>query len=483
MIEVTIVGVMVIALTALAVTRRPIRLAQLAIAFCTWEATAVVATPGFGIQPYYFVGVAIFARLVWKLSLRGGEFGAHSALSRGLGLFGLLLLWGAVGAALHPLIFAGMPVYAPGIGIDSQVVDGTPLTHTTSQLAQVIYLALNVALVLYVAIHARSARDVGRLHRAFLVAGVSAIAIAGIQKFTVALGLPFPYDLIQNNPSLDLRQQITFQGVVRLSGTFPEASNLAVFGSGLLAYAFGSLLLGRRPTLFYATLTVFTAFVMLWTTSSTAYLMIGFVTVALFSLYVGWPMLRGRIRLRRGLWFVLLLLGGTAALAGSSVLRGIIAKAVLGKFESRSFGVRTSADLDALRILVDTWGLGIGLGSNRPSSFVTSLLSTLGLLGTALFVVGLFLIAAATARLGARAHPEKVSVLALMAIVIAKTLSSPDLSTASMWALIALCAASLSVASKNAGRRMRIGLFPKTHLHPTKPRTDTHRSPSSISRP
>jgi O-Antigen ligase len=92
------------------------------------------------------------------------------------------------------------------------------------------------------------------------------------------------------------------------------------------------------------------------------------------------------------------LLAAVLALAGLALLAGLVlrpdllskltrfADVVVGsKLDSGSGTERMAWMAQGLRNLRDTWGLGVGLGSNRSSSFLVVLLSNLGVLGTLLY--------------------------------------------------------------------------------------------------
>jgi hypothetical protein len=51
---------------------------------------------------------------------------------------------------------------------------------------------------------------------------------------------------------------------------------------------------------------------------------------------------------------------------------------------------RVAAALYAWNLFITTKGLGVGMGRNRPSSLITSLLSTVGLAGTITFLFAFF---------------------------------------------------------------------------------------------
>jgi hypothetical protein len=65
----------------------------------------------------------------------------------------------------------------------------------------------------------------------------------------------------------------------------------------------------------------------------------------------------------------------------------VLLQLTVSKGESGSFINRTTSDIYALGILVHTYGIGVGLGSNRPSSLVTFLLSNVGIAGFLAFAI------------------------------------------------------------------------------------------------
>ncbi|WP_280741347.1 hypothetical protein [Polynucleobacter sphagniphilus] len=61
------------------------------------------------------------------------------------------------------------------------------------------------------------------------------------------------------------------------------------------------------------------------------------------------------------------------------------------KTDTLSAVYRFAADKYSINILIDTYGVGAGLGSNRPSSFLTFLISTLGIVGLFIFIILIFM--------------------------------------------------------------------------------------------
>jgi hypothetical protein len=93
-------------------------------------------------------------------------------------------------------------------------------------------------------------------------------------------------------------------------------------------------------------------------------------------------------RVKRVSWILLLTSAPVAlALFASSGYRDALITNTLSKTDSGSFFNRIAADLFALQLLPRTYWLGVGLGSNRASSLLPTLLSNVGIAGIVVFAV------------------------------------------------------------------------------------------------
>jgi hypothetical protein len=105
-----------------------------------------------------------------------------------------------------------------------------------------------------------------------------------------------------------------------------------------------------------------------------------------------------------------------------------------GKFEDDASGfVRLGADLFTLLLLLDTYGLGVGLGSHRTSGFLINILGGVGILGTILFY--LFVsksLSHAFKNMNFNNNALFVSFFAI-SLFVAQFLAIPDLTFPVMW--------------------------------------------------
>jgi len=119
----------------------------------------------------------------------------------------------------------------------------------------------------------------------------------------------------------------------------------------------------------------------------------------------------------------------------------------IDKMEGESFSSRVLSDLFALTVFVNTGTLGAGLGSSRSSSLVTTLLSTVGIVGVTLLGAVLYKI---LKMFPGRLAPASLQVAfwAFLCILVADALAVPDLNRPAFWALGMLALVQLNLYSK-----------------------------------
>jgi len=123
------------------------------------------------------------------------------------------------------------------------------------------------------------------------------------------------------------------------------------------------------------------------------------------------------------------------------------------KNQTLSYVHRLAADYFALQLTGATYGLGVGLGSNRPSSFATCLLSEVGIIGAILFLI-------AAIQISRNAQGTDIALRwSLFGILFCKCLGGPDITDPQMWIMLALatnCASRFRVGG-SFGQRVRQG--------------------------
>lgn len=334
-----------------------------------------------------------------------------------------LVVWAGVISYAGPRIFAGLPVFDPSLGVDVQVGLLTPLTPTLGNAAQLGYLALAVLFLV-------SAGRFFPVDRRIVGALIWAtVLLAGAR---IAAGAAWPLELVQTMPGLP------YQNGTRAAGTFYEPSVLGMYLTAAAGY-FGAQLLARQPTrpgrarATAAGGLSLVAAEFIANGSGTALVGLALVTA------LGAAVLFVRALRRRRPQARPLLVAGTLALVGAAITQVPAAldfaiDMVETKKESFSFVARGASNDRSIEIVLDTLGLGVGLGGNRPSSLPLFVVSCLGIPGTVLLAVVLVI-----AILRASRSRQPTSVWALLGGLTAGAVAVPDLSTPLIWVALAAC--------------------------------------------
>lgn len=330
-----------------------------------------------------------------------------------------LVVWASVITIAGPRIFAGIGVFDPALGVDAQVGRLSPLAPGLDDLAQLAYLVVAVLFLLL------AGRIVPVDHRLVAAALWVAVVLAAVRLVTEAV---WPAELIENMPGYSYQ---TRQG--RLAGTFYEPSVLGLYLVAAAAY-FGARLTRGPGWRVRVPAFVALGLVAIDTAanqSGTALLGLAVLAVVATVVFIAGTLARPRRPVS-----ALAVIGGVLVVAAvltqlPAILEFTVGSAV-EKTDSSSFSNRGAANARALELVVETFGLGVGLGGNRPSSLAMFLVSCLGILGFALFVV----LAVAAIR-AARGAPAAGARWALIGTLIAAIVAVPDLSTPLLWAALA----------------------------------------------
>jgi hypothetical protein len=204
------------------------------------------------------------------------------------------------------------------------------------------------------------------------------------------LGAPALLDSLRN-AGYGINRAYESGGLLRIAGTFPETSAFSAFTLPLFAFSLGLWLRGSRPQL-AAALALTSLALLLASTSATAYAGLALYLGSL-ALGLGWSAYsRGNVPRLSSLmvWLCLaLLLVGVAfsfELEVSRRVRAFLDETLFLKLDSFSGVERGSWNRQAWANFLDTYGIGVGLGSARASSFPMVLLSNVGLPGMLLFL-------------------------------------------------------------------------------------------------
>lgn len=351
----------------------------------------------YGITPFLWVSGLVVADLGFRIRRHGQLCFGHGQQRR------LLMLWLAfagvslLGAMALPLVFDGLRVYLP---LDKEGVEAAPiaLTWSINNVAQAVNLGLIAVAMLWVV---QQSRDEGLARRVWLgvVAALAVSTLVGLQQRLGWNGLiPLGDSFWASNPTYAQNYRTWAGPVPRVSWPLVEAS----YGSVWYAAAFGGFAtlfladLRRNRALLGALVALFALGNSLGATGVLTVLLFGSMAM-LGAIGAAWhkPAWRGGLVYRLAL---ALLVGTCLVLALQLVLRHYDlldeAARALGSIRARWSGTlfgseRSAADAHALVVVGETWGLGVGMGSNRASSYLTTLVSNTGLPGLLLFLLAL----------------------------------------------------------------------------------------------
>ncbi len=390
---ITAIGAVLIPASVAIFFLRPDALGPWAIILSAFQAASVINIDGgfpIGVTPYFLVLLLIAVRFIpmW-LSGRCGFTRADVAIGITQPLL-VLTIWAVASAFILPILFAGVGVNTPRAGMDSP--ETVPLQWTMSNAAQAIYLALNAIFVVHVLWHSRINGYFERLIRAFVICGLVA-ALVGIYQYVAHYsGLPYPTEFFNSNSGWRQLMTEELSGVWRLSATFSEPSAAGAFfavWSTLLLF----LAADDRGKAYWAWPLFLVGMLMILLTTSTTGYIAGGLVIALFM----WKEFAriftvGKIS-GRGL-FLLFVIAGAIGAAAVFIphLNELLTKIVWHKSQSQSSRDRATTIWEALRITKETYGMGVGLGSNRPSGMLFYIASNLGIPGLIAFAAMIFTI-------------------------------------------------------------------------------------------
>ena len=378
----TITGIIFFCCGAYCFLYKEDRLFGLLIIASTFEAASAIDFGKRGIQPYYIVAAFTIARglVNWLLGVR---------FNRKMPQRKWLLIFGAIAVAsafVLPVVFAGVPIYDVKIGIDDGLFIRPPLQFGSYNVTQAVYLALHIATAFALFFIKFSAE---KIRKAYLLAFYIEVFFVFAESLCQLAGIEFPLWLVLNNPGYALWENWQEAYGTRVPGTFSEPS---IAGAFLVLYCVGFLaqyLAQKGRSIRLIVSLVASGMV----ASSSSLLTLSLAPIALLVRYspFRFPWYINLKRTKRIAWVLfLLVVPPILVLAFFSGYREVLTNVTVSKGESGSFISRTAADLYSLQLLLRTYGLGVGLGSNRSSGLLTTLISNVGFGGVLAFLVFYF---------------------------------------------------------------------------------------------
>ena len=385
--SVTPIGLIIASISLVIFLSAPRYLVPWAIAVSVLQAASVLNFAGafaIGVSPFFLVTILMSLRFaaLWlsgRLSFRRDE-----SLYLYLRPLLLLVLWGAFSAFALPRIFAGALVDSPRRGMDTLTT--VPLEWTWSNIAQAGYLILDYVFVLYALMQCAESRQLERIIGAFRWSGAFAAAVGGYQFVAHFAHLPYPEKFFNSNLAWAQLIDQNIAGTWRISGTFTEPSAAGTYFAMWTTFLLFSTIGDKGRARSNWTLLAIGIVMLALTTSTTGYVA-GAAVLALFlGEQVAELIVHGVVRRT-----VVLTLGSIVIALVVVILifpdfRRVLSEVIWQKSQSRSSQDRSATSVRALYLVRQTVGLGVGLGSNRPSGLVFYILSDMGIPGLVLFL-------------------------------------------------------------------------------------------------
>jgi hypothetical protein len=387
-----------LALIAWSVTVRPGILVALLLASMPFASLALLPPEivgGMSILPQSMFAVVLIIKVLAPEAVTVSPKLLKTLQFRQLGYLALFLLLGILEAVIMPRLFLGEVVIIPMRDSWSTEL----LSPIQANFTQSGYMTLSVMTAFAVTLIADEPQFAETLLAGMLAGGIVCIATGLIDFAAASVGMESLLDPFRNAGYAQLNNA-DVGGIRRVVGFTPEAS---VYGPICVQFATSIALLrhlyteGRQRIL--ATMVVGGLLIMaLLSTSSTAY-----AGLAVFGLVYTANWIRRLVssspwgkrgtmqELLVGLGVMITLLFVIIARADLfDPLLDLVNEVVLNKPLSSSFFERSLWNTVAWNTVAATWGLGVGFGSTRTSSWFVAIISNTGLIGAAL--MGIFLV-------------------------------------------------------------------------------------------
>lgn len=295
-------------------------------------------------------------------------------------------VWAVMGAVVIPRLLRGSTLVFP---VDRSSADSTelllqPLGPVSGNLSQAVYCISDVVVYCCMFAFLKYRGAYRTLASAIFLLTFLDVLAAFIDIGSHSAGI----DVLSyvKTAQFSMETGTELDGLVRISGTFSETSAFAGFTLPLFVFCLNLWVLGYRPRVAGA-LSLATAALLLVSTSGTAYVGLGgYLIVMLFSR--PGRVVRAAVARKQRMWIIAACVGVLGTLyvilfmpsVGNAITQ-YFNSTVMSKADSSSGVERMSWNTQGMTNFLDTYGIGVGLGSIRASSFLIVVLANLGVVG------------------------------------------------------------------------------------------------------
>jgi hypothetical protein len=352
-------------------------------------ATILTALGSANVQPAHLL-LGFLLLVCWRPPYAGRALQSLSFPSPGF-WFLLTGIYGVFSAVFLPRLFEGASyVFAVSRTAFGKAILMTPLAPGGGNITQTVYFLGNIACfcIFYGFTRDRTGKRI--VADAIIACGIANLGFALLDYVTFATGTASLLGFMRN-ASYNMLDATEMAGMKRIVGSFTEASAFAGATLALFAFCFNLWLSHYRSRL-TGPLSLFLLVALILSTSTTAY--VG--SAAYLAVVYGANIVRlvaGRAGSRRAAFLglgpivlAILVLGVAHTEQASAYLASLLDQIVFNKGGSESALERGNWNSQAMVNFLDSYGLGIGVGSTRASSFAIATLASIGVPGTAAYL-------------------------------------------------------------------------------------------------
>ena len=398
----------------------------------------------FGLNSYYILLLIIAIPSTYLLLF--SKIKVQRDVKKILFILFVFVMYAVLSSFINPQLFEGVDVIDPRGGIGGGY---DKLSWSFSNLGQSVYLIINFLFVIY-CISKVDDYDIfyKYMYRILLLSIFVSIVFTIWQFLNKWLGIYYPYDVFFN--MMD-RGQVTqtMSGYFRINGSMREPSDLG----RLLGCFFALSLIGfykYKKSTIYKYFSISIMLLVVLSTSSTGIIVVFLVIAGSLMLYIK-KTFSSKFRINKSIILyatISLFILSFTYYQFSTAIDEIIYASAIEKTESTSFENRSQADIFSLNILVDTYFLGAGLGSNRPSSFLVYIISNTGIIGFLLSTALLYKIFKVYLKYHKNDPYLDITFAAFLTCIVAKSIAGPDLSTEYLWVFLMILLVNINLAAK-----------------------------------
>lgn len=426
---------------------KPKWLIYLLVVSLSLQVSSIINIGDYSLQIYRFLTILLSVLFLLNITFNGFILKFPDKNAKRIFIYGLLFsIYTFFHSIIAPFIFSGYPVHPGYLGIDFSVMYGPfPLHFSKYNVAFSIYIIFYVLTLGSILLMRWNYKDVLLLQKSFRLAIFIVFSTALSQILSYSFGIFDITEIFYTSSAREFEYSLVgeFLLIPRLQATYYEPSMLAPFiVSVFTIYFYNFLNKGKIKDLIISFLSLI---IIILSTSTTAYvaLIIIFITIILTNMpfklrrHFTFFLLKGKLRsyIHAATFILIVFIFFIHFIVGWENLIKIVELYLLKKSETSSFNSRTTSDIHALKLFLDTYGFGVGLGSNRPSSLLPYLLSQLGLLGTLLFLIFIFSILKFTFNALKNSDFFKYF-FPLPIVLVTQLIAYPDITNPTLWQFI-----------------------------------------------